>query len=135
MGDHTHSDNKVEHVAIQRRESAHRVMPFVIALPFNVLEYIGRAGFYGAWHLLYFIACAFRAFTAFMLVAAVVMLPMALGVFVNPSVAPMPWWFFLLSALGMFAFAVVYNLFLDWFAPPGSEDPFDRYRPRTSRKP
>ena len=135
MGDHTNSDNKVNPAAIQRRETTIRVMPFLIALPFNVLASIGRAGFYGAWHSLYFVACAFRAFTAFMVVAAFVMLPMALGVFVDPTAAPMPWWFFLLSALAMFAFAVGYNLFLDWFAPPGAEDPFDRYRPSTRRKP
>jgi hypothetical protein len=114
------------------RETTARVIAFLIALPFNVLEAIGRAGFYGAWHLLYFVACAFRAFTGFMVVAAVVMLPMVLGFFVDPSTAPMPWWVFLLSALGMFAFAVGYNLFLDWFAPPGAEDPFGRYRRSTS---
>ncbi len=55
--------------------------------------------------------------------------PAPLGVFINPDAAPMPWWFFLSSALGMFAFALGYNLFLGWFAPPGAEDPFDRYRP------
>jgi hypothetical protein len=130
-----HNDNKVDRGAIPRRKSTHRVMLFLIALPFNVLAAIGRAGFYGAWHLLYFVACACRAFTGFMLVAAVVMLPMALGVFVDPSAAPMPWWFFLMSAFGMFAFAVGYNLFLDWFAPPGAQDPFDRYRPSARRKP
>jgi hypothetical protein len=78
--------------------------------------------------------CAFRAFTGFLMLAGIVMLPMALGDFINPKVAPMPWWFFLLSALGMFVFAVSYNRFLDWFAPPGAEDPFDRYRPKASRK-
>lgn len=63
------------------------------------------------------------------------MLPVSLGVFVNPDAALMPWWFFLSSAPGMFAFAVGYNLFLDWFAPPDGEDPFDRYRPKISRRP
>lgn len=109
-----------------------RPMPFLIALPFNVLEAIGRAAFYATWHLLYFVACAFRAFTGFLFVASIVMLLVSLGVFVNPNVAPMPWWLFLSSAFGMFVFAVGYNLFLDWFAPPGAEDPFDRYRPKSS---
>lgn len=113
---------------------AYRFAAWLIAFPFNVLEAIGRAGFYGAWHALYFVACAFRAFTGFLVVAGIVMLPVSLGVFVNPSAAPMAWWFFLSSALAMFAFAVGYNLFLDWFAPPGAEDPFDRYRPKTSPK-
>ncbi|MGF7009006.1 hypothetical protein [Aminobacter sp. BE82] len=109
-------------------------MPFLVALPFNVLEAIGRAGFYTTWHLLYFVACAFRAFTGFLFVAGIVMLLVSIGVFVNPNAAPMPWWFFLSSALGMFVFAVGYNLFLDWFAPPGAEDPFDRYRPSAKRR-
>ena len=111
-----------------------RLVSLLIALPFNVLEAIGRAGFYGTWHLLYFIACAFRAFTGFMILAGIVMLPISLGVFVDPNAAPMPWWFFLSSALGMFVFAIGYNLILDWFAPPNAEDPFDRYRPSARQK-
>lgn len=117
------------------RSFAYRFAASLIAFPFNVLEAVGRAGFYTAWHLLYFLACAFRAFTGFLLLAGIVMLPMTLGVFVDPTRAPMPWWFFLLSSLAMFAFAVGYNLFLDWFAPPGAEDSFDRYRPHLRRKP
>jgi hypothetical protein len=111
-----------------------RPMPFLIALPFNVLEAIGRAGFYATWHLLYFVACAFRAFTGFLFVAGIVMLLVSLGVFVNQNAAPVPWWFFLSCALATFVFAVGYNLFLDWFAPPGAEDPFDRYRPKANRR-
>ena len=114
---------------LNRASSAAAPMPVLIALPFNVLEAIGRAGFYTAWHLLYFVACAFRAFTGFLVLAGIVMLPVSLGVFVNPDAAPMPWWFFLSAAVGMFVFALAYNLFIGWFAPPGAEDPFDRYRP------
>lgn len=113
---------------------AYRLAVGLVALPFNVLEAIGRAGFYGTWHLLYYIACAFRAFTGFAVLAGVVMLPLAFGVFIKPSTAPIPWWYILLMAIGMFVFAVGYNLFLDWFAPPGAEDPFDRYRPSLKRK-
>lgn len=111
-----------------------RAMSYLVALPFNILEAIGRAGFYIAWHLLYCVACAFRAFTAFMLLAAILMLPMALGVFMNPSAAPMPWWSFLLMAVAMFVFALGYDRFLGWFAPPGAADPFDRYRPSVRQK-
>lgn len=113
---------------------AYRLAVGLVALPFNVLEAIGRAGFYGTWHLLYYIACAFRAFTGFAVLAGVVMLPLAFGVFIKPSTAPIQWWYILLMAIGMFVFAVGYNLFLDWFAPPGAEDPFDRYRPSARRK-
>src|SRR3546814_18778207 len=57
-----------------------RPMPFLVALPVNALEAIGRAGFYATWHLLYFVACAFRAFTGFLFVAGIVMLIVSLGV-------------------------------------------------------
>lgn len=117
-----------------RRDFAYRFAASLIAFPFKVLEVIGWAGFYGTWHLLYYAACAFRAFTGFAVLAGIVMLPLAFGVFVKPSTAPMPWWFILLTAIGMFAFAVGYNLFLDWFAPPGAEDPFERYRLSLKRK-
>ena len=111
-----------------------RAMPLLMGLPFNILEAIGRTGFYSAWHILYFAACAFRAFTAFMVLAAIVMLPMALGVFVDPSAAPIPWWTFLAMSLGTLTFAIGYNRFLEWFTPPGATDPFDRYRPSVRRK-
>jgi hypothetical protein len=62
------------------------------------------------------------------------MLPLALVVFFKPSAASMPWWFFLLTGIGMFAFAVGHDLFLDWFASPGADDPFDRYLPSLKRK-
>ncbi|GHD23525.1 hypothetical protein ACFOEZ_11920 [Tianweitania populi] len=134
MRDPTNADQAFD-AAPGDRSTSLRPMAFLIALPFNTLEAVGRAGFYAAWHLLYFVACAFRAFTGFLVLAAIVMLPVSLGVFLKPDTAPMPWWFFLSSALGMFVFAVGYNLFLDWFAPTGAVDPFDRYRPRFSRKP
>ena len=134
MRDPTNGDQKAFNGALGDGQATLRPMPFLIALPFNVLEATGRAGFYATWHLLYFVTCAFRAFTGFLFVAGIVMLLVSLGVFVNPNAAPMPWWFFLSSALCMFVFAVGYNLFLDWFAPPGAEDPFDRYRPKANRR-
>lgn len=116
------------------RQQTLRSMPLLVALPFTALEAIGRAGFYTTWHLLHFIACAFRAFTGFLVIGGIVMLPVSLGVFIKPDAAPMPWWFFLGSALCMFALALGYNLFLDWFARPGAVDPFDRYRPSLKQK-
>jgi len=99
--------------SVPRRSFAYRLAASLIAFPFKVLEIIGWAGLYGTWHLLYYIACAFRAFTGFAVLAGIVMLPLAFGVFVKPSTAPMPWWCILLMAIGMFVFAVGYNLFLD----------------------
>lgn len=128
MRDPTNGNHHAIDAAPGDGQATLRSMPLLIALPFTVLETIGRAGFYATWHLLYFVACAFRAFTGFLVLAGVVMLPVSLGVFIKPDAAPMPWWFFLSSAIGMFAFAIGYNLFLGWFAPPGAVDPFERYR-------
>lgn len=128
MRDRTNGNHRALNASPGDGQATLRPMPFLIAFPFNVLEAVGRAGFYATWHLLYFVACAFRAFTGFLVLAGIVMLPVSLGVFVDPNAAPMPCWFFLSSAIGMFAFALGYNLFLHWFAPPGAEDPFDHYR-------
>lgn len=135
MGDHTSSNDRFDAALPRRQGPAYRLMAFLLALPFNILAAIGRAGFYTTWHLLYFLACAFRTFTGLLILAAIVMLPLAIGAFTNPDIAPMPWWVFFLSAMAMFGFAVGYDLFLGWFAPPGAEDAFDRYRPKSSRKP
>jgi hypothetical protein len=129
MRDPTHSDREAGHAAPGDRQAMLRPMPFLLALPFNVLEAIGWAGFYTTWHLLYFIACAFRALTAFMFVAAVGARRLHRSehrtddLVVRPFVGTWP-----------VRFAVGYNLFLDWFAPPGAEDPFDRYRPSAKRR-
>ncbi|RCS22791.1 hypothetical protein DUT91_14895 [Phyllobacterium salinisoli] len=40
----------------------------------------------------------------------------------------MPFWAFILMAIGCTAFAIGYTIFLDWITSPGAEDPFARYR-------
>ncbi|OAP35666.1 hypothetical protein AU381_11500 [Sinorhizobium glycinis] len=58
-----------------------------------------------------------------------VMVPMSIVVYAHPEAANgMPFWAFGLMALGLVAFAIGYTIFLDWFTPPGAEDPFARYR-------
>ncbi|KXF77173.1 hypothetical protein ATN84_25305 [Paramesorhizobium deserti] len=60
-----------------------------------------------------------------------VMLPMSIVVHAHPHAANgMPFWAFGLMAIGLVAFAIGYTLFLDWFTPPGAEDPFGRYHRR-----
>lgn len=39
----------------EARRLSYRITSFLIGLPFNSLRLVGRAGFYGVWHLLYFI--------------------------------------------------------------------------------
>lgn len=84
-----------------------------------------------AWYLAFYVLCMFRPFTGMMILAALMMVPMAIVVFAHPGAAhEMPFWTFLLMATGLVAFAGGYTLFVDWIAPPGVEDPFERYRRR-----
>lgn len=70
----------------------------------------------------------FRPFTGFMMLTAIVMVPMSIVVYAHPNADNgMPFWVFGLMAIGLVAFAIGYSLFLDWFTP-GAEDPFARYR-------
>ncbi|TFE92448.1 hypothetical protein B5M44_26255 [Shinella sumterensis] len=49
--------------------------------------------------------------------------------FVKPEVANgMPFWGFLLMAVGFIGIPVGYSRFVDWIAPPGTEDPAIRYQ-------
>lgn len=118
----------------RKRGLAVGILRRLVALPVDVLEFIGRAAFYGTWHLLYYIGCAFRAFTAFMLLGAGVMMLMTVAVLVKPDAAPMPFWFFPLTSIILIVLAVGYNVLLDRFAPPGAEDPFEVYRPRRRKR-
>ncbi|MEI2298757.1 hypothetical protein [Ensifer sp. MJa1] len=57
------------------------------------------------------------------------MVPISIVVYAHPDAANgIPFWAFALMALGLVALAIGYTIFLDWFTPPGAEDPFDRYR-------
>lgn len=96
-----------------------------------LLEWIGRGGVYCLWYLAFYVLCLLRPFTGLMVVAAIVMLPMALVVYAHPDAARgMPFWSFGLMAIGLVAFALAYALFLDWFTPPGAVDPFEMFRKR-----
>ncbi|THK36622.1 hypothetical protein EHS39_18545 [Ensifer sp. MPMI2T] len=58
-----------------------------------------------------------------------VMVPMSIVVFAHPDAANgMPFWAFILMAIGLVTLVRGYALFVDWIAPPGAEDPFDWYR-------
>ncbi|OBZ97596.1 hypothetical protein ADU59_00250 (plasmid) [Pararhizobium polonicum] len=59
------------------------------------------------------------------------MLPVSFAAFVKPETANgMPFWAILLMAVGFISFAMGYSKFVEWFAPPGEADPFERYRRR-----
>lgn len=129
--------NTIDQAAIselRKRGLAARILHRLVALPVDLLAVVGRAAFYCTWHLLYYIGCAFRAFTAFMLLGAAVMMLMTVAVLVKPDAAPMPFWSFPLTSIVLIVLAVGYNVLLDRFAPPGAEDPFDVYRRRSTKR-
>ena len=86
---------------------------------------------YSAWYSAFYILCMFRPFTGFMILAAIVMVPMSIVAFTHPAAANgMPFWSFATMAIGLVACAIGYMIFVDWITPPGAEDPFARYRKR-----
>lgn len=111
------------------RLAASRKLPLPLALPFIVLEHIGRGAFYCVWYLAFYVLCMFRPFTGLMVLAAIVMVPLSVVVHAHPEAANgMPFWFFGLMAIGLVALALAYAVFVDWLTPPGATDPFKRYR-------
>jgi hypothetical protein len=101
----------------------------VVPLQFVILRHIARAALYCVWYLAFYLLSMLRPFTGMMILAASVMLPMSVVVFAHPDAAAgMPFWAFLLMAIGLVAFALAYTIFVDWFTPPGAADPFERYR-------
>jgi hypothetical protein len=116
-------------IGVTSRSGALRALRFIIRLPFVIVFRLGRAAVYSAWYLAFFVLCMFRPFTGFMMLTAIVMVPMSIVVYAHPDAANgMPFWAFGLMALGLVAFAIGFTIFLDWFTPPGATDPFDRYR-------
>jgi hypothetical protein len=108
-----------------------RTLPRPLALPFIILEYIGRSAVYSLWYLAFYVLCMFRPFTGLMVLAAIVMVPISVVVYAHPGAARgMPFWGFGLMAMGLVACALVYTVLLDWLTPPSAADPFERYRGR-----
>lgn len=87
--------------------------------------------FYCAWHLTFFALCMFRPVVNLLVLAGLVMMPLSFAAFVKPEAANgMPFWAFLLMAIGFVGFAVGYSKVVELFTPPGETDPFQRYRRR-----
>ncbi|MET3523913.1 hypothetical protein [Mesorhizobium abyssinicae] len=76
----------------------------------------------------------FRPVVNLLVLAGLVMAPLSVAAFVKPEAANgMPFWAFLLMAVGFIGFAMGYSKFVDWFMPPGESDPFERYDRRGCR--
>jgi hypothetical protein len=111
------------------RSRTTRALRFMVRLLFVIIVGVFRAAVYSAWYFAFFILCMFRPFTGLMMLTAIVMVPMSIVVYTHPEAANgMPFWAFGLMAIGLTAFAIGYTIFLDWFTPPGAEDPFTRCR-------
>lgn len=90
--------------------------------------------FYCAWHLTFLALCMFRPVVNLLVLAGLFMVPLSIAAFVKPEAANgMPFWAFLLMAIGFIGFAMGYAKFVDWFTPSGEADPFERYRRRNWR--
>jgi hypothetical protein len=111
------------------RTHASGVLRFIVQFPFVIAFGVVRAAVYSVWYLAFFILCMFRPFTGFMMLTAIVMVPMAIVVYDHPNAANgMPYWAFGLMAIGLVVFSIGFTIFLDWFTPPGATNPFARYR-------
>lgn len=87
--------------------------------------------FYCTWHLAFFLLCMFRPVVNVLMLGGVIMLLISFAAFVKPEAANgMPFWVFLLMAVGFIGFAFGYSRLIDRFTPPGESDPFERYRRR-----
>ncbi|WP_273793783.1 hypothetical protein [Brucella anthropi] len=105
------------------------MLRYVVRVVSALAAGIPYALFLCIWHLSYFLLCLFRPVVDVLMIGGVIMLPIAFAAFIKPEVAHgMPYWVFLLMAVGFVATFMGYSKFVDWFAPPDTEDPAERYR-------
>ena len=84
---------------------------------------------HGIWHLAYSLLCLFRPVVNVLMLGGLIMPLVAFVAFVKPEAANgTPFWVFLLMAAGFVGISMGYSKFVDWIAPPGTEDPAARYR-------
>lgn len=112
-----------------RRNPLFRMLRYVTRVVTTLAIGIVLGIFHCAWHLAFFLLCMFRPVVNVLMLGGVIMPLVAFVAFVKPEAANgMPFWIFLLMAVGCISFAMGYAKFVDWFAPPGTENPAARYR-------
>ena len=117
------------HARSQTRSPVFGMLRYVVRVVAALATGILYAIFHCIWHLSYFLLCLFRPVVDVLMIGGVIMLPIAFAAFVKPEVAHgMPYWVFLLMAVGFVTTSMGYSRFVDWLAPPGAEDPAERYR-------
>lgn len=84
---------------------------------------------HGIWRFAHFLLCMFRPVVNVLMIGGVITVPISFAAYVKPESANgMPFWVFLLMAIGFVGVSMGYSKFVDWIAPPGTEDPASRYR-------
>lgn len=117
------------HAWSKKRNLVFGMLRYVVRVVSALVAGILYAAFLCIWHLSYFLLCLFRPVVDVSMIGGVIMLPTAFAAFVKPEVAHgMPYWVFLLMAVGFVATSMGYSRFVDWFAPPDTDDPAERYR-------
>ncbi|WP_024896853.1 hypothetical protein [Brucella rhizosphaerae] len=117
------------HARSQTRSPVFGMLRYVVRVFAALATGILYAIFHCIWHLSYFLLCLFRPVVDVSMIGGVIRLPTAFAAFVKPEVAhSIPYWVFLLMAVGFVATSMGYSRFVDWFAPPDTDDPAKRYR-------
>lgn len=112
----------------ERRKPLVRLLRFIARALATVVVGTVRGVLHGIWHLAYFLLCLLRPVINVMMLGGLIMPLVAFVAFVKPEAANgMPFWIFLLMAAGFVGVSMGYSKFVDWIAPPGTEDPAARY--------
>ena len=113
----------------ERRNQLVRLLRYIARALAAVVARAVRGVLHGIWHLAYFLLCLLRPVVNVMMLGGLIMPLVAFVAFVKPEAANgMPFWAFLLMAAGFVGVSMGYSKFVDWIAPPGTEDPAARYR-------
>lgn len=108
-----------------------RLLRHAVLLSAALASAIVRGVLYCAWYLAYSVLCLLRPVVNVLMLGGLIMPLVAFVAFVKPEAANgMPFWVFLLMAVGFVGVSMGYSKFVDWITPPGETDPAARYRPR-----
>ncbi len=108
-----------------------RLLRHAVLLIATLAVAVVRGVLYCAWYLAYSALCLLRPVVNVMMLGGLIMPLVAFVAFVKPEAANgMPFWVFLLTAVGFVGVSTGYSKFVDWITPPGETDPAARYRPR-----
>ena len=112
----------------ERRNQLVRLLRYIARALAAVVAGTVRGVLHGIWHLAYFLLCLLRPVVNVMMLGGLIMPLVAFVAFVKPEAAnEMPFWTFLLMAAGFVGVSIGYSKFVDWIAPPETEDPAVRY--------